>query len=61
MSKVIKNSRRLITVSNFEKENITNFFKLKNKEIQTVHNGVNKTFTAINMDADHISQSKIKI
>lgn len=59
VSKVVQNSRRLITVSNFEKENITNFFKLKNKEIQAVHNGVNKTFTA-SIDADHIAKVKAK-
>ncbi len=45
VSKVVKNSSSLITVSNFEKENITRFFKLKNKNIQTVHNGVNPIFT----------------
>ena len=59
VSKVVQNSRRLITVSNFEKENITNFFKLKNKEIQAVHNGVNKTFTA-SIDTDHIAKIKAK-
>jgi glycosyltransferase involved in cell wall biosynthesis len=59
VSKVVQNSRRLITVSNFEKENITNFFKLKNKEIQAVHNGINKTFTKI-IDADHKAKVKAK-
>lgn len=59
VSKVIKNSRRLITVSNFEKENITKYFKLKHKVIKAVHNGVNKTFT-VNMDADHITRVKSK-
>ena len=59
VSKVVQNSRRLITVSNFEKENITNFFKLKNKDIQTVHNGVSQKFTN-NIDADHILRVKVK-
>ncbi|GAA4270097.1 glycosyltransferase family 4 protein [Hyunsoonleella aestuarii] len=59
VSKVIKNSRRLITVSNFEKENITKYFKLKHKVIKAVHNGVNKTFT-VNIDADHIARVKSK-
>ncbi|WP_282135685.1 glycosyltransferase family 4 protein [Seonamhaeicola maritimus] len=59
VSKVIKNSRRLITVSNFEKENITKYFKLKHKEIKAVHNGVNKKFT-VNMDADYIARVKSK-
>ena len=57
VSKVVQNSRRLITVSNFEKENITNFFKLKSKNIQTVHNGVSQKFTN-NIDADHIAKVK---
>jgi glycosyltransferase involved in cell wall biosynthesis len=59
VSKVVKNSKRLITVSNFEKQNIINYFKLKNKEIQTVHNGVNKTFTAIS-NTGHIAKVKAK-
>ena len=59
VNKVVKNSKRLITVSNFEKENITNFFKLENKGIQTVHNGVNKTFK-VSIDANQISRVKTK-
>tara|TARA_R110001632_G_scaffold64960_4_gene154215 strand:+ start:666 stop:1820 length:1155 start_codon:yes stop_codon:yes gene_type:complete len=59
VSKVVKNSRRLITVSNFEKENITNFFKLKNKDIQTVHNGVSQKF-AVNSNVDRITKVKVK-
>jgi glycosyltransferase involved in cell wall biosynthesis len=41
---VIKRSNRLITVSNFEKENIKNTFQLDDQKITTVHNGVNKSF-----------------
>jgi len=41
---VVKKSKRLITVSNFEKENITNFFKLNDKKIQTIYNGVNEKY-----------------
>jgi len=59
VGKVVQNSRRLITVSNFEKENITNFYKLKNKDIQTVYNGVNQKFT-VNIDADHKTRVKVK-
>ena len=59
VSKVVQNSRRLITVSNFEKENITSFFKLKSKNIQTVHNGVSQKFTN-NIDADHMVSVKVK-
>ena len=59
VSRVIKNSKRLITVSNFEKENISNFFKIENKNIQTVHNGVNKSFK-VNVDTYQISKVKTK-
>lgn len=42
---VVKNSKRLITVSNFEKENITKFFKLRStKKLQSIHNGVSDHF-----------------
>lgn len=54
---VVKNSKKLITVSNFEKENITRFFKLKNNKIQTVYNGVNENFN-INMDATLLQKVK---
>lgn len=57
VAKVVKNSSRLITVSHFEKENITRFFNLKNKPIQTVHNGVNENFTT-KIDADHLRKVK---
>lgn len=46
VSKVVKNSHRLITVSHFEKDNISRFFNLNHKPIQTIHNGVNQNFTA---------------
>ena len=42
---VVRNSSCLITVSNFEKDNIATFFKLKNKAIRTVYNGVSGKFT----------------
>jgi glycosyltransferase involved in cell wall biosynthesis len=53
--KVVENSRRLITVSNFEKKNITNFFKLKANEIHTIHNGVSEQFK-ISHDAGHLER-----
>ncbi len=59
VKKVVKNSRLLITVSNFEKKNITNFFNLKSEGIQTIHNGVNQSFT-MKFDADHIARVKIR-
>jgi glycosyltransferase involved in cell wall biosynthesis len=57
VAKVVKNSSRLITVSNFEKQNISHFFKLKDKKIETIHNGVNQNFT-IEMDPDHLYKVK---
>lgn len=57
VEKVVQNSSRLITVSNFEKQNINHFFKLKNKKIEAIHNGVNQNFT-IKMDADHLYKVK---
>ena len=43
---VVQKSSRLITVSNFEKQNISSFYELDNAKIQTVHNGVNLNFTS---------------
>nr|WP_315224033.1 glycosyltransferase family 1 protein [uncultured Flavobacterium sp.] len=57
VAKVVKNSSCLITVSNFEKQNISDFFKLKDKKIETIHNGVNQNFT-IEMDPDHLYKVK---
>jgi glycosyltransferase involved in cell wall biosynthesis len=57
VAKVVKNSSRLITVSNFEKQNINRFFKLKNKNIQTVYNGVNENFTT-EIDEAHLEKIK---
>ena len=45
VSKVVKNSNVLLTVSNFEKNNISHFFQLNHKKIQTVYNGVSENFT----------------
>ena len=44
VTSIVKKSKHLITVSNFEKENITNFFKLNDKKIQTIYNGVNEKY-----------------
>ena len=44
VTSIVKKSKRLITVSNYEKENINNFFKLNDKNIQTIHNGVNEKY-----------------
>lgn len=59
VKKVVKNSRRLITVSHFEKKNITKFFKLKNEGVQAIHNGVNQSFT-MKIDFEHCIRAKNK-
>ncbi|MEH6680484.1 MAG: glycosyltransferase family 1 protein [Sediminicola sp.] len=41
---VVQKSSQLITVSNFEKQNISNIYKLDKSKIQTVHNGVALNF-----------------
>lgn len=41
---VVKKSEHLITVSNFENQNIKKVFKLENQKVTTVHNGVNQQF-----------------
>lgn len=43
---VVKRSHQLITVSNYEKHNISNVYRLDDSKIQTVHNGVNRNFTS---------------
>jgi glycosyltransferase involved in cell wall biosynthesis len=45
VNRVVKKSKCLVTVSDFEKENITNFFKDNSiNSIQTIHNGVSNHF-----------------
>jgi len=46
VEKVIHRSNRLITVSNFEKNNISKNFKVENKNLIAIHNGVNENFKA---------------
>ncbi len=56
---VVQNSRLLLTVSNFERNNILKFFKLKNEKIKTVYNGVSEKF-ASSQDPNFIAQVKLK-
>jgi glycosyltransferase involved in cell wall biosynthesis len=44
INKVVKRSSRLITVSNYEKQNIKNIFKIDDCTLKTIHNGVNEKF-----------------
>lgn len=57
--KIVNSSRKLITVSNFEKQNITRFFKLKSKNIRTIHNGVSERFKS-EMDTYELNKVKAK-
>jgi glycosyltransferase involved in cell wall biosynthesis len=41
---IIKKEKYLITISNYEKENIKDHFNLKNKTFKVVHNGVSDVF-----------------
>lgn len=59
VNQVVKNSDQLITVSNFEKENIANSYKLLDTKIKTVHNGVNAHFTSV-IDPDQIVEVRQK-
>lgn len=43
---IVKKSTKLITVSNFEKENISSFFKMKNDKLDAIHNGIGPQFTS---------------
>ncbi|WP_242118887.1 glycosyltransferase family 4 protein [Aestuariivivens sediminicola] len=57
---VVKNSQRLITVSDFEKENIVDAFKEKSiGHIQTIHNGVSTHFMN-SADLVALNHAKIK-
>ncbi len=59
VSQVVKKSNRLITVSNYEKRNITNYFNLNNEDLQAIHNGVNQNFTT-QIKEDHLANVKTK-
>jgi len=45
VGKVVKRSKKLITVSNFEKSNIQKVLNKKKLQIETVYNGVHESFT----------------
>jgi glycosyltransferase involved in cell wall biosynthesis len=59
---VVKRCQRIITVSNYERENITFFFKLKDNRIQTIYNGVNERYnTQISEEALTIFEANYKL
>jgi len=57
VNSIVKKSQRLITVSNFERQNISKIYKLDSSKIQTVHNGVNECFKAV---VDNKARAKVK-
>lgn len=56
---VIRKSLRVSTVSNFEKKRIADFFKLDNKKLITVYNGVGEHFKKI-ADTEILQKAKEK-
>lgn len=62
VSNVVKKSKRLITVSHFERNNISNFFKLNETQLQAIHNGVGPQFsTAISSEKLERIKEKYKL
>lgn len=57
VNSIVKKSQRLITVSNFERQNISKIYKLDSSKIQTVHNGVSECFKAV---VDNKARAKVK-
>ncbi|MDA3928775.1 MAG: glycosyltransferase family 1 protein [Prolixibacteraceae bacterium] len=49
--KVIKRSKRITTVSNYEKDRMKNFFGLSDHKLRTVYNGVGQHFMKIENDS----------
>ena len=58
VNNVVKKSKQLITVSNFEKQNIANTYNLNSSKITAIHNGVNKNF---NSEIRDCQKEKIKL
>lgn len=55
--KIVKNCDALITVSNFEKQRISDFFQLKDDRLHAVYNGVSEHFRKI---TDPVELKRIK-
>lgn len=57
---VVKNSRKIITVSHFEKKRIGQFFEMKSDtRLETVYNGVSEHFKPVN-DKHELHRVKVK-
>lgn len=58
---VIKNSKRIISVSNNTKKDIIKLFKIKESKIQVVYNGVNTEFLIMESDSFEEITNKLSI
>ena len=58
LDKVVSKSKKLITVSNFEKGNILNAFKLNSSNLEAVHNGVNESYA---QRSDEETKQSVKV
>jgi len=59
VANVVKSSRRIITVSNYEKQNINAHFTINGPKITAIHNGVSSQFL-LNFDSIHSNKVKTK-
>ncbi len=57
--KILKRANKVITVSNFERERIKDFFKLTDDKIIAIYNGVGEHFKKIN-DTEYLKDIKTK-
>jgi glycosyltransferase involved in cell wall biosynthesis len=55
--RILKSSQKVITVSNYEKQRITDFFKLGNNKLTAIYNGVGKHFKKV---TDPIELQRVK-
>ena len=56
---VVKKSKRVITVSEFEKKRIASFFHLDDEKLEAIYNGVSQHFKKVT-DSTHLRQIKEK-
>lgn len=57
--RIIKNSKCITTVSNYERERMAQFFKLSDKKLRTVYNGVGEHFKPV-VENDVLENAKSK-
>jgi len=54
---VVKKAKHILTVSNFERDRITSYFKFNQSQVSTAYNGVGKHFVPI-IDKDELQRIK---